>query len=204
MALRYIFSHRAPRIYEGELIIGNMTSKRIAANYYIEGGSINILEDIARLGRRTIPLKLTGRETLGLLRIGLRNSFRSVGAKALLRPSRLSYFLDFFRAKRHYITEEAGVAHQVGDYRMVVQEGLRRPYEEATRRLDEGTLADGSALNADQTGFLPFRGHHHRGNPGNGREPCRRGGENGLPAGSAGAEKGRAPGVGPGLPPGPL
>src|SRR5664280_3333124 len=44
-ALQYIFSHRQPRIYEDELIIGNMTSKRIAANYYIEGGSINILED---------------------------------------------------------------------------------------------------------------------------------------------------------------
>ena len=65
LALNYIFSHRKPRIYDGELIIGNMTSKRIAANYYIEGGSINILEDVFRLGKRTIPLKLSGRETCG-------------------------------------------------------------------------------------------------------------------------------------------
>ena len=143
-----------PRIYEGELIIGNMTSKRIAANYYIEGGSINILEDIVRLGKRTIPLKLTGRETAELLRIGLRNAFKSVGAKALLKPARLSYFLDFFRAKRHFVTEEAGVGHQVGNYRMVVHEGLRRPYEEARQRLDEGKLADGSPLNADQRAFF--------------------------------------------------
>ena len=154
LALQYIFSHRKPRIYEGELIIGNMTSKRIAANYYIEGGSINILEDIARLGKRTIPLKLTGMETAELLRIGLRNSFKSVGAKALLKPTRFSYFLDFFRAKRHFVTEEAGVGHQVGNYLMVVHDGLRRPYGEAKQRLDEGKLADGSPLNADQRAFF--------------------------------------------------
>jgi pyruvate formate-lyase/glycerol dehydratase family glycyl radical enzyme len=154
LALHYIFSHRQPRIYKDELIIGNMTSKRIAANYYIEGGSINILEDIARLKKRTIPLKLTGVETAQLLRIGLRNVFKSVGARALFQPARLSYFLDFFRAKRHYVTEEAGVAHQVGNYWMVVHEGLRRPYAEAKQRLEEGKLADGSPLNADQLAFF--------------------------------------------------
>ena len=154
LGLQYIFSHRLPRIYEGELIIGNMTSKRIAANYYIEGGSINILEDIARLSKRTIPLKLTGKETAELLGIGIRNAFKSVGARALLKPARLSYFLDFFRAKRHYVTEEAGVGHQVGNYSMVVQEGLRHPYAEAKQRLTEGKLADGSPLNADQRAFF--------------------------------------------------
>ena len=154
LTLQYVFSHRQPRIYKDELIIGNMTSKRIAANYYIEGGSINIMEDIASLGKRTIPLKLTGMETAELLRIGLRNVFKSVGARALLKPARLSYFLDFFRAKRHYVTEEAGVAHQVGNYWMVVHEGLRHPYVEAKQRLEEGKLADGSPLNADQSAFF--------------------------------------------------
>ena len=154
LTLQYIFSHRQPRIYKDELIIGNMTSKRIAANYYIEGGSINIMEDIGRLRKRTIPLKLTGRETADLFRVGLRNVFKSVGARALLKPARLSYFLDFFRAKRHYVTEEAGVAHQVGDYWMVVHEGLRHPYEEAKQRLKEGKLAEGSPLDADQMSFF--------------------------------------------------
>ncbi len=154
LALKYIFSHRKPCIYEGELIIGNMTSKRIAANYYIEGGSINILEDFFRLGKRTIPLKLSGVETAELLLLGLRNSFKSVAARALLKPGRLSYFLDFFRAKRHFVTEEAGVGHQVGNYRMVVHAGLRRPYEEARLRLEEGRLADGSPLDADQRAFF--------------------------------------------------
>ncbi|HVN72838.1 MAG TPA: pyruvate formate lyase family protein, partial [Desulfomonilia bacterium] len=153
-ALHYLYSHRMPRIYADELIIGNMTSKRIAANYYIEGGSINILEDIARLGKRAVPLKLSVPETAELLRIGLKNAFKSVGAKALLRPGRLSYFLDFFRAKRHYVTEEAGIGHQVGNYWMVVNEGLVRPYEEAKSSLEEGRLANGSPIDADQRAFF--------------------------------------------------
>ncbi len=153
LALQYIFSRRTPRIYNDELIIGNMTSKRIAANYYPEGGSINILEDLARLGKRAIPLKLSGREIAELLLTGLRTSFRSVGAKALLKPGRFSYFLDFFRAKRHFITEEAGVAHQVGNYRMVVHEGLCSPYKEAQKRLEQGRFEDGSPLDNDQRAF---------------------------------------------------
>jgi formate C-acetyltransferase len=154
LALSYIFSRRRPRIYDNELIIGNMTSKRIAANYYIEGGSINILEDLFRLNKRAVPLKMGRRETAELLATGVGNLFRSVGARALLRPGRFSYFLDFFRAKRHFVTEEAGVGHQVGNYRMVVHQGLKSAYEEAAKRLEEGRLGDGSALDADQRAFF--------------------------------------------------
>ena len=52
------------------------------------------------------------------------------------------------------MTEEAGIGHQVGNYWMVVHEGLRRPYEEAKLRLKEGRLADGSPLDADQRAFF--------------------------------------------------
>jgi len=154
LALKYVFSHRKPHIYDNELIIGNMTSKRIAANYYIEGGSINILEDVLRLNRRTIPVKMSRMETADLIVAGLRNLFKSVGAKALLKPGRIGYFLDFFRAKRHFVTEEAGIGHQVGNYRMVVHQGLKSVHEEAATRLEEGKLADGSTLDTDQIAFF--------------------------------------------------
>jgi pyruvate formate-lyase/glycerol dehydratase family glycyl radical enzyme len=154
LTLNYILSNRKPYIYPNELIIGNMTSKRIAANYYPEGGSINILEDYLLFRKRAQPLDLTWREKAELLALGLRNAFTSVGAKALLKPSRISYFLDFFRAMRYFVTEEAGIAHQVGNYRMVVREGLCRPYEEANLRLQEGNLPDGSPLNSDQRAFF--------------------------------------------------
>jgi pyruvate formate-lyase/glycerol dehydratase family glycyl radical enzyme len=154
LTLQHVFSHRKPRVYGGELIIGNMTSKRVAANYYIEGGSVNILEDLFRLGKRTVPLKLSVPETLELARIGVANSLRSVGAGALLKPGRLSDFFDFFRAKRYFVTEEAGVGHQVGNYMMVVREGLKRPYHEAGLRLEEGRLADGTPLDDDARAFF--------------------------------------------------
>lgn len=40
--------------------------------------------------RRAIPLKLTSKETRQLLMVGLRNSLKSVGAKALFKPGRFS------------------------------------------------------------------------------------------------------------------
>lgn len=159
-ALAYVFSHRVPRLYAGELVIGNMTSKRIAANYYPEGGSVNILEDIFRLDRRVIPLRLTAAEKRRLVSIGIGGLLGSVPGRTFLRLGRLSYFLDFFRAKRYFVTEEAGVGHQVGGYWNVVHQGLRRADELAARRLGEtagGVAADADAapatLTDDQAAF---------------------------------------------------
>jgi len=154
MALAYMFSHRKPRLYPDELIVGNMTSKRIAANYYIEGGTVNILEDIWRLDRKATVIRMDWPERLSMLYIGLRDIFKSVAGKALLRPGRFRHFLDFFMAKRYFITEESGIAHQVGDYGMVVREGLRRADEEASARLESGTLADGTPLDEDKKAFF--------------------------------------------------
>ncbi len=86
-----------------------MTSKRVAANYYPEGGSINILEDLFRLEKRQIPIYLTAREKIQLAGIGIKTGLTSVGGKNLLWPGRISHFLDFFTAKRYFITEEAGM-----------------------------------------------------------------------------------------------
>ena len=164
LALAYIYRSRKPRLYPGELIAGNMTSKRIAANYYPEGGSVTILEDILlgylRAGRqrRQIPLELTAAERRRLLSIGVRGIRGSVAGRALLRPGRIPYFLDFFRAKRYFITEEAGIAHQVGGYWNVVHRGLRWADEFAERRLATGTGEDGPSAGAalltpDQVAF---------------------------------------------------
>ena len=152
-ALAYVYSHRQARIYPGELIVGNMSGKRIGANYYPEGGSVNILEDVFRLDKRRVPIELTPREKRRLLWVGLTNLRASIGGRALLRPGRFRHFLDFFRAKRYFVTEEAGVSHQVGGYRGVVRDGLRRAYEEAGERLEAGATADGAPLTGDQAAF---------------------------------------------------
>jgi len=153
LAVAYVLSHREPRIYEGELVIGNMTSKRVAANFYPEGGSVNILEDLHRLERRRSPLQLSARERLQLLRIGLRSLRGSVAGHALLRPTRIKHFADFFVAKRYFVTEEAGIGHQAGGYHNVVHLGLHHADAIATHGLRTDTLPDGTALNADQRAF---------------------------------------------------
>ncbi len=152
--LRYMMSHRKPRVYPDELIIGNMTSKRIASNYYYEGGSVNILEDVLRFEKKATVIEMDPRERVSLVGIGLQNLFKSIAGRALLRPGRFRHFLAFFMAKRYYITEEAGIGHQCGDYRMVVHQGLKSADEEARLRLEEGTLADGTPLDEDQRAFF--------------------------------------------------
>lgn len=154
MAIAYILSHRLPKIYDNELIIGNMTSKRVAANYYPEGGSINILEDLFRLENRQIPIHLTTREKIQLAVIGIKTGLTSVGGQALLRPGRISHFLDFFTAKRYFITEEAGIGHQVGNYMDMVHHGLVRSDIMAEKCLDTRTLNDGTPLSSDQEAFF--------------------------------------------------
>ncbi len=153
LAIAYLMSRRHPKIYDGELIIGNMTSKRVAANYYPEGASANILEDIFRLEKRRIPLKLSFKEKIDLVKIGFTGVWTSVASRALLKPGRMKHFFDFFRAKRYFITEEAGVGHQVGGYHNVVHHGLQRVDEIAKKCLESDTLPDGTVLNEDQIAF---------------------------------------------------
>ncbi len=150
-ALACIYANRIPRIYPGELLIGNISSKRIAANYYLEGGSINILEDLFKLEKRSvIPLRLTAKEKRRLVYLSLRHIRRSVGARALLKPGWFSYFLDFFRAKRYYITEEAGISHLVPGHESVITAGLCSARTRAQERLTT------SGLTAEQDAF--YRG----------------------------------------------
>ena len=153
MAIAYILSTRSPNIYDNELIIGNMTSKRVAANYYPEGGSINILEDLFRLENRQVSIHLRTREKIQLAKIGIKTGLSSVGGQTLLRPGRFSHFLDFFMAKRYFITEEAGIGHQVGNYMDMVHNGLVRSDIKAKQCL-AGTLIDGTPLSSDQKAFF--------------------------------------------------
>ena len=152
--LRFLLANRKPRIYPDELIIGNMTSRRIAANFYPEGGSMNIFEDLFRLERRQSPLVLNFGEKVRLAGFCAESLGRSIGAKALLRPGWLSDFFDFFRARRYFITEEAGVAHQAGDYHRLIRHGLVRADREAENALERNAFSDGQRLSRDQVAFF--------------------------------------------------
>jgi len=153
-ALAYVFSQRKPVIYQDELISGNMSSKRIAANYYLEGASSSILEDIFSLENRVVPLKLTKQEKLKLLSLSLRHSFKSVAGKTFFRPDRLAELSSsVLNAKRFIVTEEAGVSHQIGNYELVVHQGLISVYETARKCIDQCRTPTGDTLNNDQIAF---------------------------------------------------
>lgn len=153
-ALAYVFSHRKPVIYQDELISGNMTSKRIAANYYIEGASSSIVEDLFSLEDRAVPLKLSASEKIKLVDLSLRHPFKSVASQAFFKPSRISKLSStVLNAKRFIVTEEAGVSHQVGNYQKVVHEGLSAVAEAAKKCLEEGKTPTGNLLDADQVAF---------------------------------------------------
>jgi len=137
-ALAYIYSNRCPRIYNHELVFGNISSKRVAANYYPEGGSIHILEDIFCLEKRSVlPYYLERDEKWRLFSLGLRLFRRSVAARTFLKPGRFGHFLDFFRAKRYYITEVAGISHLVPGHEPVIKLGLEHFEKAATAKLAE-------------------------------------------------------------------
>ncbi|MCP3985628.1 MAG: hypothetical protein GY723_14655, partial [bacterium] len=92
--IAHILEHRKPRIYDDELIIGNMSSKRIAANFYPEGASYNVVEDIFNLANRAVPLELDAAEKWRLLKMSAFSLRESVLFKALLRPGRTRHMWD--------------------------------------------------------------------------------------------------------------
>lgn len=153
-ALAHVYRSRRPRIYDDELIVGNMSSKRVAANFYAEGGSIGVLEDIWDLEDRPVPLVMSRKEKLRMLGLTVDAARYNVGLRALARPGRLSHFFHLFRPRRYIVTEEAGVSHQIVDYAMVVREGLRAPEQLAQRCLSSGSLPDGTPLGPDEVAFF--------------------------------------------------
>lgn len=152
-AIAYVMANRRPRVYDDELIVGNMSSKRVAANYYPEGSSVNIIEDIARMEQRAVPLKLSRSEKAQLLRIGATTFSDSVAFRALSSPSRIRHLWEILHAQRYIVTEQAGVGHQVGNYARVIREGLVASDELAARCLDNGQTPDGAVLDADRRAF---------------------------------------------------
>jgi formate C-acetyltransferase len=155
LTLAHVLSSRKPRIYNHELIVGNMSSKRIAANYYQEGVSINILTDIFRLEDRAVPLKLKPLEKIQLIGIAARSIFSSVASRLfLLKPWRLHIlFKGMIFPKRYFLTEQSGISHQIGGYWNIVRHGLQRADKISIERLESGKTEDGTILTENQTAF---------------------------------------------------
>lgn len=153
-SLAYVFRHRKPSIYEGELIAGNLSSKRTAANYYIESASSGVVEDVFRLRKRPVPIVLTLREKLTLLRLVLKHSSSSIPGRTFFHFGRFSsLFTCVLNPKRFIVTELAGVSHQVPDYRLIVEKGLKHVDDTAKKYLEDNKNAKGETLSIEQAAF---------------------------------------------------
>ena len=69
------------------------------------------------------------------------------GGQSAASPRWFRYFLDIFRAKKYFITEEAGISHLVPDYELVIKKGLRHIDRQARQKLA------GQRLSSDQEAF---------------------------------------------------
>lgn len=152
-ALAFVMANRGARVYDDELIAGGMTAKRVAANYYPEGASINMLEDLFRLKNRAVPIRLSRRERVKLVWIAARTVRDSVFYRALSKPKRLRHVWEMLHAERYMVTEQAGVAHQAGNYARVIRDGLQATDQLAQRCLDEDATPGGDQLNDDARAF---------------------------------------------------
>ncbi|MCP3983110.1 MAG: formate acetyltransferase, partial [bacterium] len=77
----------------------------------------------------------------------------SVLFKALLRPGRTRHMWDMAYAKRYIVTEQAGIGHQVGNYKEIVENGLIKSDQIAANILQEACTPEGSPLGASQRAF---------------------------------------------------
>lgn len=152
-AIAHVLRRRQPRIYDDELVIGNMTSKRVAANYYPEGSSAHIIEDLFRLDERVVPLRLSTREKAELMAIATATSRDSVLWHALMTPTRLQHVRDILQAERYIVTEQAGIGHQVGNHARLIEEGLEGSVRVAETSLASGKTPDGMPLDDEQRAF---------------------------------------------------
>lgn len=151
--LAYLMANRRPRIHDDELVIGNMTSKRVASHFYPEGTSLNIVEDIFRLDERVVPLKLTAREKAKLVWLAAATARESVLGHALLRPSRIRRIREMTNADRYIVTEQAGVAHQLCNHGKIIREGLVASDRLAADCLANDRTPEGRPLDDDQRAF---------------------------------------------------
>ena len=152
--LSYLMANRKPRIYAHELVFGNMTSKRVASHYYPEGTSINIVEDIFRLEKRVVPLKMTVLEKVRLVYLAAATARESILLPAMVRhPSRLHRIYEMTHAKRYIVTEQAGIAHQICNHEKIIREGLVASDALAAACLQADRTPEGASLDSDQRAF---------------------------------------------------
>jgi len=133
-AFREVLAGKTVKIYPGELIVGNFTSKRVGGGIQPELLGMLVIEDIFKFPRRkTSPLQISGRETWQLLRIIPFWMFRFLGIRAHKSPfKKIQKVLSQLKSYFYVMNEIGGVAHTIPDHEKLIRIGTEGILEEVS------------------------------------------------------------------------
>lgn len=125
-ALAYTLAREPLRIYEDELIVGNLSSQRIGAPIHPDFGGLLLLSELRGLANRPInPLRVSAQQIQRLEEDVFPYWFsHSVMTRApmLARDPELQNIL--MRGRDFILTQFAGISHVTPDYGAVLQKGF--------------------------------------------------------------------------------
>ena len=127
-ALLHLFERKTVRIYEGELIVGNMGKERISAIIQPELAGVFMSEDLLWIDKRkTTPFQMPWSERLKLLfKIYPFWLTRNMAIKAFFPHflKMLRYVTEQFNATYYLINEAGGIGHFLPNYEKMIKLGV--------------------------------------------------------------------------------
>lgn len=125
-ALSYVLNNKTPVIYPDELIVGSITSKRVAGPIYPELHGIPVLEDIFKFSTRKLnPLGITGAEKKALLtKVVPFWLTRFLAFRSFHTADMLKFLVDQINPRFYLINETGGIGHLAPAYPTVIGIGL--------------------------------------------------------------------------------
>jgi pyruvate formate-lyase/glycerol dehydratase family glycyl radical enzyme len=126
-ALAYTLEHAELRAYDHELIVGNLTSRRVGAALHPEYGGLLVIPELDTLPTRAVnPLRVRLEDKVALRRDVLPYWFRrSIMAVAPSYNRDPSFLETVNEGKAYLLTQFAGISHVTPDYRSMLTKGLR-------------------------------------------------------------------------------
>jgi len=133
-AFREVLLKKTVRIYPGELIVGNFTSKRVGGHIEPELLGVPVMQDIFKFPRRkTNPLQISARETWQLLRILPFWLPRFLAVRAHRSPvKKIRCLISQLKSHFYVMNEAGGVAHTIPDHEKLIRRGTDGIIEEIT------------------------------------------------------------------------
>jgi len=138
-ALRKVLAEKAIRIYPGELIVGNFTSKRVGGQIQPELLGMLVIEDIFKFSKRkTSPLRISSKDVWQLLRIIPFWMFRFLGIRVYKSPLKtLTKILSQLKSYFYVMNEIGGIAHTIPDYEKLIRVGTAGLIKEITEHQEQ-------------------------------------------------------------------